>query len=355
MTYQVPYPIPWDRLVGPLAIAEDAVAKLDERLRQSPIRDGFVARSHFDDACASIWLAGDLVDREDLVLHDAGRNIRAPTHDLTRAHAVLCARRLIHNADQTWALTAAGLAILRGQGRGLGGLDSADDNDTIRVDGADEETAADSEFAAIDAVLARSSHVLAASAPGERDPLIFDPDWDEDARLADWHKILANTHPPLLAAALAWDAWETLAPLQHRPWLGPLLVAALLRARTKTRAHLPCFNAGLRTIARERRRALDPTTRLIGFLDAATAAATAGLKEHDRLMLARAQLLHRLGPRRKTSHLPALIDLVLARPLVSTTLIADELAISARAAQALVTELGLRELTGRGRYRAWGI
>jgi hypothetical protein len=90
-------------------------------------------------------------------------------------------------------------------------------------------------------------------------------------------------------------------------------------------------------------------------LDAATAAATAGLKEHDRLMLARAQLLHRLGNRRKTSHLPALIDLVLARPLVSTTLIADELAISARAAQTLVTELGLRELTGRGRYRAWGI
>ena len=211
------------------------------------------------------------------------------------------------------------------------------------------------EFAAIDAVLARSNHALAAAA--ERDPLIFDPDWDEDARLADWQQILADTskHPPLLAAALAWDAWETLAPLQHRSWLGPLLVAALLRACAKTRAHFACLNIGLRTIARERRRALDPTTRLIGFLDAATAAATAGLKEHDRLMLARAQLMHRLGDRRKTSHLPALIDLVLARPLVSTTLVADELAISARAAQNLVTELGLRELTGRGRYRAWGI
>ena len=59
--------------------------------------------------------------------------------------------------------------------------------------------------------------------------------------------------------------------------------------------------------------------------------------------------------RRKTSRLPDLIDLVLARPLVSTTLIADELAISARAAQNLVLELGLRELTGRGRYRAWAI
>src|SRR5260370_1078948 len=108
MAYQIPDPIPWDRLVGSLTTAEDAIAKLDERLRTSPIHDGFVARSHFDDACASIWLAGELVHIEDLVLHDAGRNIRAPTHDLTRAHAVLCARRLIANADPNWALTRDG-------------------------------------------------------------------------------------------------------------------------------------------------------------------------------------------------------------------------------------------------------
>ena len=154
MTYKIPDPMPWDRLVGPLTAAEDALAKLDERLRQSPIRHGFVARSHFDDACASLWLTGDFVEREDLVLHDAGRNVRAPTHDLTRAHAVLCARRLIANADQHWAFTPGGLSVLRRPGRGL---DIADNNDAIRLDGADDETAPNSEFAAIDAVLARSS------------------------------------------------------------------------------------------------------------------------------------------------------------------------------------------------------
>jgi hypothetical protein len=36
-------------------------------------------------------------------------------------------------------------------------------------------------------------------------------------------------------------------------------------------------------------------------------------------------------------------------------MIAEELHITPRAAQNLVADLGLREATGRGRYRAWGI
>ena len=36
-------------------------------------------------------------------------------------------------------------------------------------------------------------------------------------------------------------------------------------------------------------------------------------------------------------------------------MIAAELGVTARAAQDLVAALGLREITGRGRYRAWGI
>jgi len=46
---------------------------------------------------------------------------------------------------------------------------------------------------------------------------------------------------------------------------------------------------------------------------------------------------------------------VLARPIVSAGIIAKELKITSRAARDLVGELGLREATGRGRYRAWGI
>ncbi|MBB2821674.1 UNVERIFIED_ORG: hypothetical protein GGD59_004952 [Rhizobium esperanzae] len=48
---------------------------------------------HFGDACASLWVDGELVHLEDLVLHDAGADIRAPTHELTIARDVLRSRR----------------------------------------------------------------------------------------------------------------------------------------------------------------------------------------------------------------------------------------------------------------------
>lgn len=398
--YQIPDPLPWAQLAGRLAAAEDSLARLDERLAKSPIRDGFVARTHFHDACASLWLDGELVHLEDLVLHDAGMDVRAPTFELTRAHAVLRARRRIA-ADPTEALSVNGLAALRGRGAnqersdregreptGRGDTDDrADDADCDvedRTDDEDDGFAADARpaqnpdprfadaYAAIDAAVVRTDHLLAAGAarktldrnPGtevvsrpERDPLIYDSDWDEEERLQTWRGVIAQTAqwPPVLAAAIAYDAWEVLEPLQRNPWLGRLLVAAILGARGKTRAHLMCLNVGLRTVPREIRRARDRTTRLTAVLDAARAAAEAGLKEHNNLLLAHDQLLRKLSGRRATSHLPALIDLVLARPIASAAMIAQKLGITPRAAQNLVVELGLREMTGRGRYRAWGV
>src|SRR5208282_5000400 len=100
---------------APLATAEDALARLDERLRTSPIREGFIARTHFLDACASLWLEGELVHLEDLELHDAQKDVRTPTHELTRAHAVLRARRRIASAEHGWALSTSGRDGLRGR------------------------------------------------------------------------------------------------------------------------------------------------------------------------------------------------------------------------------------------------
>src|SRR3954454_20171929 len=116
MAYVIPDPLPWSTIAGPLAAAEDSLARLDERLGQSPIREGWISRTHFLDACACLWLQGELVHTEDLVLHDAGMNLRAPTHELTRAHAFLQARGRIAGAARRWALSAVGLDALAARG-----------------------------------------------------------------------------------------------------------------------------------------------------------------------------------------------------------------------------------------------
>ena len=72
-------------------------------------------------------------------------------------------------------------------------------------------------------------------------------------------------------------------------------------------------------------------------------------------MLAKSQMERRLRERRASSKLPDLVELVLSRPLVSTGLIQETLKVSKQGALNLVGELGLREMTGRGRFRAWGI
>jgi predicted transcriptional regulator len=64
----------------------------------------------------------------------------------------------------------------------------------------------------------------------------------------------------------------------------------------------------------------------------------------------------KLKGKRSTSRLPDLVSLVLSRPLISIPLAAKELRVSPQAVEGMLKELGaLRELTGRGRYRAWGI
>jgi hypothetical protein len=374
--YKIPDPLPWAQLAGPLAAAEDTVARLDERLAKSPIRDGAISRTHFADACASLWLDGELVHLDDLVLHDAGMDVRTPTHELTRAHAVLRARRRIAEAKPDWALSDAGLGGLRGRGEreeekgngkndkgsfGLGNegaeRDEAGLEGPLGIIDTDPHLAA--AFAAVDAANAKAERRLAdeTRARPERDPLVYDPDWDADGRLDHWRTVVDQTRglPPTLAAAIAADAWDAIEPLEHTAWLGRLLAAALLRDRGKTRWHLPCLHAGLKSIPRERRRPRDAAARLAVQLEALTAAAEAGRKDHDRWLMTRNLLARKLAGRRATSKLPALLDYVLTRPIVSAGMIAAELGITPRAAQNLVVELGLREATGRGRYRAWTV
>src|SRR5215211_5672980 len=166
MPYAIPDPLPWTALAGPLAAAEDALARLDERLGTSPIREGWISRMHVLDACASLWLQGELVHLEDLVLHDAAMDQRAPTHELTRAHTVLRTRRRIATAEPGWATSPLGLAALS-QGREVDGegapahdpAQSREPEEERTGEGGFDDDAFTAELAAIDALLERSTRV----------------------------------------------------------------------------------------------------------------------------------------------------------------------------------------------------
>ena len=374
--------LPIQSLLKPVSEAGTALARLDERISRSEVGSGWIERSHFADACASLWIDGELVHLEDLVLHDASHDIRTPTHELTIARDVLRTRRRIAAQPPGWALTPDGLRSLRrhnvvaGQAwpaasLGDGGIaeseapavdaDLAGEGEGEHSD--DGASALDAELATIDAVLARSEAVLKKAAEPtrqsrDRDPLVYDPDWDEDARLEEWRAVLrqADHLPPVLQAIVALDAWNTLEVLQHAPWLGRHLAASILRqGGIATGAHLVAINLGLKTIPVDRRRHRSREVRLLAIADGFFAAAEIGLKEHDRLALARKMMERKLSGRRTTSKLPELVDLVMATPLVHAGTITKTLGVTPQAARRIVMELGLREMTGRGRFRAWGI
>lgn len=301
-------------LAGELERAAIEVVRLDEQVgRLDRVGEGYRTRSDFQEACALRAIAGELVPIDDLVLVDAGSPIRLPTIELTRARIVLQARRSAgaHPPAWTWS------------------------DDALFDD--------------------RLTNVT-------RDELLKalgDVEWDEDQRADQWREILASMPPApvMLKAAIAWDAWLQVEPLHGGAWRAALMAAAVMRAGGLTLHHQFALGIGARK-SRYRYDARTPLEqRVAGFLDWVTIGATLGQDELKRLSLAHQVLGQVAQSKHVDSRLPALIDMVISRPLISAEIAQRELKLTSTGFRRLLKQLGtsVKELTGRRRYQVWGI
>lgn len=303
----------WRRLAGPLDRATDALARLDERLRTSALADGWRARIDYHDSCAAIWAEGELASLEDVVLREAGMDVRLASDATNRALAVLRTRRRLSGLAPGRVLAWDELSALSG-GR---------------------------------------------AEPGGEDRIWLEDAEGEGERLRGLLALLSDLDalPPLLGAAAFLEIWTCAGLAARRPSLGPLAAAVVLRRAGRTKRHLPAFALGLKEGRLRLARARSLQERIETALAAFEAGALAGGRELDRLAVAAERIELKGRGRRADSRLPDLGRLLLDLPLVSAPLAARRLKVSQQAVQKLMAELEgvAREVTGRGRYRAWAI
>lgn len=371
-----------------------ALVRFDERLARAEagLAEGVRQRGHAFEAQALIGLSGGLCPLENLVLHDAGMDVRSPTREIARAAAILDERRRLARREPAEILSPSALR----QRLGIEGSSQPDRTDRVTApsvaakklaapwdriglddyddDHADEgdpdlegepDHGVDPGFAEIDALLARTRKKLDAwndlsSDEGRKNLTLRDPAYDAAGRLASWFAVLEEGRglPAALAAALALDAWLWLEPSERSSELGFALAATVLRERGLGSAHLPALGLGLRRGRFRWSPHVALSVRVAGLLGAFSEAAAFGQADLDRLTLARAVMLRRCEGRRGNSKLAELVDLFVSLPLVTVQMAAARLQVSPQAVEAMLKELGgslPRELTGRKRYRAWGI
>lgn len=329
-----PEPLDWNDLAGPLSSADRAVARLDERLRQSPLRAGIIARFDLFDTIAAMANEGCLIHFEDLALHDMSMDIRVPTQELVRASTILDIRRKASQRNPESLMTL----------RGLQGLVGAWETKTRSPD-----TIAGKSSTYVSDLLALADALLQGEET-ETDE-IAEPLQADDAFDA-WRLSVQKSEklPPILAAAQIMLDWKKTSPIPRHEWLGPILGGAYLRGKDVTSMMLP-VHLGLRQAQRNNIKAPPLRARVEGVLRAAQAGLEMVRKMETTVSLLRAHTKDRRG-----DSFEKLIQMLIDRPVVTIGMIGKEFGISKQGAAHLLKNVGtIRELTGRGKYRAWGI
>lgn len=328
-----------ERLFLSLARAEDAVSRLDEQVRASPVAAGWRARLDFHEAAAWAWSSNLLAPLEDLVLHDAHMDVRAPGQDLGRAHDLVRARRKALQGGPHLLSIVGGL-WLAGRSR-VAPQESA----------APPATATQAHDRGLLTWLGTRLEALGAGVTE-----------GPAGGLGEWISLideLQGAAPDLLTAAAALEGWRIISPLPREDYVGPILVAAWLQRQRRVASHLLGLQAGLRIAGPLPRRIAEgpPLGRIAHHLESLRHAALAGAEELRRLALTKTLLAHHLANRRRGSRAADLADLLLASPIVSAPMAAKQLGVSQQAVRALIPTLGstVTELTGRRRFQAWRV
>lgn len=159
------------------------LSRLDERIARSAVGEGFVERSHFTDACASLWIDGELVHgrprpprRDEGYSHaDPRADNRSrcfahpPTHSLSVVWLGTFCRRIRSLRGQAATVALDGAAVSSEDEPAADGTIGGGQRDNGVVDESVSLPGVD--YAAIDALLARSNAAIEqAKTPARQRP-----------------------------------------------------------------------------------------------------------------------------------------------------------------------------------------
>jgi hypothetical protein len=324
-----------------LLAAERAVSvlsRLDERLIRVDDSQGrgVCARLDYHDAHSLVGLSGGFLHFSDFVLFDHDMSTQVPSFDMERGRRVLQLRRRLGRLANDKLLVPETLAKLSG----LPESEFLPPAPSLGIDDVDEEEVSD-----LDAAL------------GDLDALL---EKQKRSRGPSMGSVLeeARQLPAIAGAVLLFDFWLLHEHRSTFTEVGPLLASLFLRSRGIVSFGLPGLCRGLWRM-RGRWQAYDPPAKRYAVLAESIAASAAmSMADCDRLVLAKQLMDRKLTTSKRDESLRVFVDLLIENPLVNVELAVRTLKITPQAVELLIKRLGDAmppELTGRSRYRAWGI
>lgn len=306
------------------ALADTAVAaaRLDERLRRLPDERRALLRERIalTEASDLLWAEGVRLRPERLALADRGRIGRVWDGEQAVARAAWAVRRMTARPDlpETAASVRSFLGLHSAPAERIdGGIDGGIDRDALWLGGLD------------------------------------------DGAVTDWCAALATlgeTHP-LTRAAAGFHLWRGFALSPPERVLEPAVMAARIGAAMAQGglAAIPLAFGNPRAVPAH---GGDAAARLGGWLGSIAGATLRVQAVLDRLDAWQARA-ERAAADMQGKGAPALIRLIVARPMLSAADVAEALQVSAAQARLLLNRLAgkalIREVTGQERFRVWTV